>query len=91
MKLISIMTASALALLPIERALSQSLQVSPDGDRVLVPPKTKRERNLGLEGRPPGQIEQPSPDDGEMTTEEPDENLQDEALPPTPPVRPRQP
>ena len=91
MKLISIMTASALALLPIERALSQSLQVSPDGDRVLVPPKTKRERNLGLEGRPPGQIEQPSPDDGDMTTEEPDDNLEDETLPPMPPVRPRQP
>ena len=91
MKLISIVTASVLALLTVEGALSQSLQVSPDGDRVLVPPKTKRERNLGLEGRPPGQVEQPSPDDGDMTTEEPDENLEDEALPLTPPARPRLP
>ena len=91
MKLVSILMVSALTLLPISQGRAQELQVSPDGDRLLVPPKTKLERDLGLEGRPPGQVEQPAPDDDAYSTEEPDENLDDEKLPPTPSLKSRQP
>jgi hypothetical protein len=90
MKLISILIASALALLPMERALSQGLQVNPDGSRSELPPQTKREKDLGLEGKPLGQNEQASPDE-DMLIDEPDENLDDETLPPTPPVSPSRP
>lgn len=83
MKLISILMLSALTLLPISQGRAQELQVGPDGDRLLVPPKTKLERDLGLEGKPPGQVERPAPDDDAYSTEEPDENLDDERLPPT--------
>ena len=91
MKLVSILMVSALTLLPMSQGRAQELQVSPDGDRLLVPPKTKLEQDLGLEGRPPGQVEQPAPDDDAYSTEEPDENLDDEKLPPTPSLKSRQP
>jgi hypothetical protein len=83
MKLLSILMVSALTLLPLRQGRAQELQVSPDGNRLVVPPKTKLERDLGLEGKPPGQVEQPAPDDDAYSTEEPDENLDDERLPPT--------
>jgi len=91
MKLVSILVVSALTLFPIGQGRAQELQLSPDGDRLLVPPKTKLERDLGLEGKPPGQVEQPAPDDEAYSTEEPDENLDDERLPPTPPTGSRRP
>jgi hypothetical protein len=85
MKLVSILAVSSLTLLPISPGLAQDLRVGSDDNRIMVPPKTKRERDLGLEGKPPGQIEQPAPDDENNMTDEPDENLDDERLPPTPP------
>ncbi|WP_156376099.1 hypothetical protein [Methylobacterium sp. Leaf117] len=86
MKLVTTLTVLALAL-SVAPAWAQGLGVSPDGDPVVVPPKTPKERELGLEGRPPGQVEQPAPDD-DMLSDVPDENLDDERLPPTPPVSP---
>ena len=91
MKLVSILMVSALTLLPLSQGRAQELQASPDGNRMVVPPKTKLERNLGLEGKPPGQVEQPAPDDDAYSTEEPDENLDDERLPPTSSPSPRRP
>lgn len=92
MKLVPILTVSTLILLPTNQGMAQGVRVSPDENRIVVPPRTKQERNLGLEGRPPGQVEQPAPDDDEDNTSEvPDENLDDERLPPTSPPGPRQP
>lgn len=91
MKLVSILMVSALTLLPISQGRAQGLQVSPDGNRLVVPPKTKLERDLGLKGKPPGQFEQPVPDDDAYSTEELDENLEDERLPPAPPPKSRRP
>ena len=90
MKLVPILTALALTL-PIIPAQAQGLEVSPDGSRIIVPPRTPKERELGLEGRPPGAVEQPAPDDDDLTLDEPDENLDDERLPPTPPIKPDRP
>ena len=54
---------------------------SPRGD---VGPRTRRERDLGLEGKPQGQEEQPAPDDDAYSNEEPDED--DDVVPGVPPA-----
>lgn len=91
MKLVSIVAVTVITLLPVGQGVAQDLQVSPDGNRLVVPPKTKLERDLDLEGKPPGQVEQPAPDDDAYSTEEPDENLDNERLPPTSSPRSRRP
>lgn len=88
-KLVTALTALVLTL-PVMPAQAQGLGVGPDGESVVVPPKTPKEKELGLEGKPPGAVEQPAPVDDDMLLDEPDENLDDERLPPTPLVRPGQ-
>jgi hypothetical protein len=90
MKLATTLTVLTLAL-TIAPARSQDLTVRSNGDDIIVFPRTPRERDLRLESKPPGQVEQPAPDDADLMIDEPDENLDNEALPPTPPVSPRQP
>ena len=76
----------ALSLLTTLPAGAQGIPLG--GDNL---PRTDQERELGLEGRPRGLREQPGPDEDDVTIEEPDENLDDETLPPTHPPTPRYP
>jgi hypothetical protein len=87
MKCTSLLVIFGLTSVLAPSASAQGLWVNPDGPRSELPPKTKRERDLSLEGRPAGQVEQLAPDD-DMLSDVPDENLDDERLPPTPPVSP---
>lgn len=59
---------------------------SPRGD---VEPRTRRERDLGLEGKPRGQEEQPAPENDADLAEEPDD--EDDIVPGVPPASRRRP
>jgi len=90
MKLVITLAALTLALSGAP-GWAEGLGVGPNGDIVVIPPRTPKELELGLEGRPPGAVEQPSPDDSDLLIDEPDENLDDPRLPPTPPLSPSRP
>ena len=80
----------ALGLLMTAPAGAQDVSPGLDSPRGDVGPRTKRERDLGLEGKPRGQDEQPAPDDDAYSTEEPDYD-DDDVVPGVPPSKPRRP
>lgn len=86
----AVLSLAAVSLLMAAHADAQSLQPPSDGSITREAPRTKRERDLGLDGKPPGQRERSAPDDGGYSTEEPDDEDDDlgealrESQPPTP-------
>lgn len=77
---------AAMSLLMAGAADAQSLQAQADSPGMNDAPRTKRERDLGLEGKPRGQKELSGPDDDGYSTEEPDydDDDPDEVLPASP-------
>lgn len=87
----AVLSLAAITLLMAAQAGAQSLQPPPDGSSTREAPCTKRERDLGLDGKPRGQTERSAPNDDGYSTEEPDDDEDDdlgealrEARPPTP-------
>lgn len=85
----AMMPLMVLGLVAVMPAVAQGVPPGLDGPRSDDLPLTRRERDFGLDGTPRELREQPGPDDEDYTTEEPDENLDDETLPPTTPLKPR--
>ena len=80
----AIMPLVGLGLMTAMPAGAQDVAPGLDSPRGDVGPRTRRERDLGLEGKPQGQVEQPAPDDDAYSTEEPDED--DDVVPGVPPA-----
>ena len=68
----AILPHAAISLLLAAPASAQSPQLSLDLSGMSDAPRTKRERALGLEGKPRGQRELSAPDENGNSTEEPD-------------------
>ena len=69
----AILPLAALSLLLAAPAGAQSPQPPSDGPGMSDAPRTKREKALGLEGKPRGQREMTAPDESGNSTEEPDD------------------
>jgi hypothetical protein len=69
----AILSLAAVSLLLAAPASAQSPQPSPDLSGMSDAPRTKREKALGLEGKPRGQRELSAPDENGNSTEEPDD------------------
>jgi hypothetical protein len=86
----AILPLAALSLLLAAPGSAQSPQPSPSGSGMSDAPRTKREKALGLEGKPRGQRELSAPDEDGNSTEEPDDEDGDplrEAQPTVPRAR----
>ncbi|KQO63338.1 hypothetical protein [Methylobacterium sp. Leaf88] len=68
----------AISLFMAAHASAQSLQPPSDGPSTREAPRTKRERDLGLDGKPRGQRELSAPDRDGYSTEEPDDEEDDD-------------
>ncbi|KQQ37538.1 hypothetical protein ASF58_23510 [Methylobacterium sp. Leaf125] len=91
MKLV-VQSLAAISLLMAAQAEAQSLQPRSDDPSMREAPRTKRERDLGLDGKPRGQRELSAPDKDGYSTEEPDDDEDDdlgEALQGSQPPAPR--
>ena len=69
----AILPLAAISLLLAAPAGAQRQQPPPDGSGMSDAPRTKREKALGLEGKPRGQRELSAPDENGNSTEEPDD------------------
>ena len=90
---LAIIPLVALGLITSVPAGAQDVAPGLDSPRGDIGPRTKRERDLGLEGKPRGQEEQTAPDDTH-STEEPDYDADDDlddVVPGVPPRSPRRP
>jgi hypothetical protein len=87
----AILSLATISLFLAAPASAQSPQRSPDGSGMSDAPRTKREKALGLEGKPRGQRELSAPDENGNSTEEPDDEDGDlgEALRGAQPTEPR--
>jgi hypothetical protein len=72
---LSLVTA---CLLMTAHADAQSQQLLSDDPSTREAPRTKRERDLGLDGKPRGQRELSAPDQDGYSTEEPDDDEDDD-------------
>ena len=81
----------AICLLMAVPANTQTLHAQFNSPRMNDVPRTKRERDFGLEGQSRGRSELSAPDDDEYSTEEPDYDEDDleEVLPPGPRFAPQ--
>lgn len=75
---LAVLSLAAISLLMVAQAGAQSLQPAPDDPSTKVAPRTKRERDLGLDGKPRGQRELSAPDRDGYSTEEPDADEDDD-------------
>lgn len=80
----------ALSLIMAVPAGAQSVLPDLDSPRLDKQLRTKREKDLGLEGSPQGQREQPAPEDDGLNTDRPAE-VEDDDSDVVPGMRPRQP
>jgi hypothetical protein len=69
----AILPLTAISLVLAAPTSAQSPQRPPAGSGMSDAPRTKREKALGLEGKPRGQRELSAPDDNGNSTEEPDD------------------
>ena len=84
---LAIMPLVALGLITTVPAGAQEVAPGTDVPRENNLPRTRQERDLGLEGQPRGQSEQPAPDVGEDGSREIDD--EDDVVPGAPPRNPR--
>jgi hypothetical protein len=75
---LTVLSLATISLLLAMRADAQSLQPLSDGLSPREAPRTKRERDLGLDGKPRGQRELSAPDKDGYSTEEPDDDEDDD-------------
>lgn len=75
---LAVLPLAGISLLMATYADAQSLQPPSDDPSTYEAPRTKRERDLDLDGRPPGQRELSAPDRDGYSTEEPDDDDDDD-------------
>jgi hypothetical protein len=88
----AVLSLAGISLLMVAQADAQSLQPPSDDPSMREAPRTKRERDLGLDGKPRGQRELSAPDRDGYSTEEPGDDEDDdlgEALREVQPLRPQ--
>ncbi|MGU3362764.1 hypothetical protein ACLBWX_20760 [Methylobacterium sp. M6A4_1b] len=89
---LAVLSLAAISLLTTAQADAQSLPPPADAPSGREAPRTKRERDLGLDGKPRGQRELSAPDRDGNSTEEPDADEDDdlgEALREVQPAKPQ--
>jgi len=89
---LAVLSLAGISLLMSAQAGAQGLQPSSDDTSMREAPRTQRERDLGLDGKPRGQRELSAPDRDGYSTEEPGDDEDDdlgEALREVQPSRPQ--
>lgn len=88
----AVLSLAGISLLMAAHAEAQSLQPAPNDRSMREAPRTQRERDLRLDGKPRGQRELSAPDRDGYSTEEPGDDEDDdlgEALREVQPSRPQ--
>lgn len=75
---LAVLSLAGISLLMAGQADAQSLQPPSDDPSTREAPRTKRERDLGLDEKPRGQRELSAPDRDGYSTEEPDDGEDDD-------------